>query len=77
MFALERSGGDAGEAIVLAVFNVHGTKTSTASFNVGALGRGKTFVDAMGVVPTPLSVPASGDVTIALPAQSAAIFVVQ
>jgi len=77
MFAIERSGGDAGQAIAVAVFNTHATKTSTASFNVGALGRGKTFVDAMGVVPAPLSVPASGDVTVSLPAQSAAIFVVQ
>jgi glycosidase len=77
MFAVERSGGDAGQAIAIAVFNTHATKTSTASFNVGALGRGKTFVDAMGVVPAPLSVPASGDVTVSLPAQSAAIFVVQ
>jgi hypothetical protein len=77
MFAMERSGGDAGQEIALAVFNVHATKTSTATFTVGTLGRGKTFVDAMGVLPTPLAVPGTGQVTVSLPAQSAAVFVVQ
>lgn len=77
MFVMERSGGDAGQEIALAVFNVHATKTSTATFTVGTLGRGKTFVDAMGVLPTPLAVPGTGQVTVSLPAQSAAVFVVQ
>jgi hypothetical protein len=31
----------------------------------------------MGVVPAALSVPASGEVTVSLPAQSAAVFVVR
>ncbi len=77
MFAVERSGGDAGEAVAFAVFNTHASKTSTATFTLGALARGKSFADAMGVVPAALSVPASGEVTVSLPAQSAAVFVVR
>ncbi len=53
------------------------SKTSTATFTLGALARGKIFADAMGVVPAALSVPASGEVTVSLPAQSAAVFVVR
>ena len=66
-----------GEAIAIAVFNTHATKTSSATFTVGALGRGKTFVDAMGVVPSALTVPAGGEVSVTLPAQSAAVFVLR
>ncbi len=76
MFAMERSGGDAGSEVVIVAFNMRASGTRSASFTVGALGRGKAFVDAMGTSASPLQVPADGKVTVSLPAQSAAVWVI-
>jgi alpha-amylase len=80
IFAFERTGGDAGPAYALVVFNTNATKSSMTS-NGGVsmkVGRaGTTLVDVLNPEAQQVNVSASGEVNITLEPQTALILVPQ
>jgi glycosidase len=77
MLAFERTGGDAEDAYALVVVNTNGKKTS-ATADAGKtmkLSRSGTFVDVLNPDGQTITVPASGEVRVSVPAQRAMILV--
>lgn len=77
MFAFERTGGDAEDAYALVVMNTNAKKTS-ATADAGKamkLSRSGTFVDVLNPEGETITVPASREVRVSVPAQRAMILV--
>ena len=74
LFAFERTGGDAGAAYALVVLNTNGRNAAQTELTT-TMPAGTVLVDRLGDGTTQLTVGAQGQVTVAVPAQSALVLV--
>lgn len=74
LFAFERTGGDAGAAYALVVLNTNGRNAASTELTT-SMPEGTVLVDRLGDGATPLTVGAQGQLTVAVPAQSALVLV--